>query len=287
MRLIDAPGVPRSDLHLHTSCSPDSSASPDEMCSAAIRRGMDAIAITDHADFLGDVIRFRGEDCRSYAAYRDIVMRERERHLKDLDVVLGIEVSYRSAGDEEVRSFLGKGRFEFAIGSVHDSPPVNWWDPASARILRDKPDLGRQALEEYYTEIRKAAESGLFSTIGHTDVYERYFPGQWPDIFSDPVLVPVVRSAVQAIAKHSRMEINLTTVHTRGEFAASTLPLLRMYREMGGKPPTVGTDAHSPRWVGADIDAGVKLALAAGFDSVADWREVVSRGRGTTGAPST
>lgn len=279
MRLFDTPGPAESDLHVHTSCSPDSTASPDEMCRAAMRRDLDAIAITDHAHYWDGAVRFMGKDCKTYAAYRDIVLQTRERHEREISVILGVEVSYQSTQEQDIRTFLGDGRFEFIIGSVHDSPPVNWWDPASARILRDRPDLARAALLTYYSEVGRAAQSGLFTVIGHVDVYERYFPGLWPDIFDDPDLADLVRSAVRAIAEHSRMEINLTTVHDRGKFPASTLPLLRMYRDMGGKPPVLGSDAHTPRWAGAHLDAGEKLALAAGFNAVADWRDIVAPGR--------
>lgn len=275
MRLFDTPGPAKSDLHLHTSCSPDSTASPDDICRAAISRGLDAIAITDHVLFLDGAIRFKGRDCRSTETYKEIVLRTKARYERQLTVIFGVEVSYRSEKEKEIRDFLERGRFEFAIGSVHDSPPVNWWDPSSARILRERPDLAKKALAFYYSELQKAASTGWFDVIAHPDVYERYFPGQWPDIFQDPDLLPFVEAAVSAIAKHSRMEINLTTLHTLGEFPASTLPLVKMYREAGGKPPVVCTDAHSARWVGLDLDQGASLAVAAGFDSAADWRDVV------------
>ena len=36
------------DLHIHSSCSPDAINSPRAICRAAVRKGLDGIALTDH-----------------------------------------------------------------------------------------------------------------------------------------------------------------------------------------------------------------------------------------------
>jgi predicted metal-dependent phosphoesterase TrpH len=43
----------RADLHIHTKYSMDSLAKPEDVLRAAIRRGLDAIAITDHGEIEG------------------------------------------------------------------------------------------------------------------------------------------------------------------------------------------------------------------------------------------
>lgn len=281
-RLFD--GVPRSDLHVHTSCSPDSSASPDDVCRAAISANLDALGITDHAESWeprnpASPVRFNGRACDSTEGYFRILAEMKAQYAGRLEVITGVEIGYFSLREDDIRKFLSGAPFQYAIGSVHESPPVNWWDATSQSVLRDRPDLARQALKTYYTEIRKAAESGLFAIIGHIDVYERYFPAEWPNILEDDELVPVVRSAVQAVAEHSRMEINLTTLHTLKDFPWSALDLLKMYREMGGRPPALGSDSHLPKYVGQDLEKGKRLAMMAGFEETADWREIVRESR--------
>jgi len=277
-RLFESP--PRSDLHVHTHCSPDSSTSPDDVCRAALRRGLDAVAITDHAETWepgnpDSRIQFHSRCISTPEEYIREVREVKSRYAGRLSVIVGVEIGYQSTREQEIRALLAEHPFEFALGSIHDSPPVNWWSPTSGALLRNRPDLAREALAFYYTELRKAAESELFDSIGHIDVYERYFPRQWPDIFEDQDFAPIVRAAVEAIARHARMEINLSTLHTLRGFPWSALRLLRMYHEMGGKPPTIGTDSHLPKYVGRDLDKGERLARQAGFEKVADWREVV------------
>jgi len=279
-KLIASP--PRSDLHVHTFCSPDSSMSPDDVCRAAIRRGLDAVGISDHAESWkpwdkDSPVCFQGRAYSRADEYFRLINEAKNKYRRQLTVLAGVEIGYLSTREDDIRVFLESNPFEYVIGSIHDSPPINWWDPGSSALLKSRPDLGKEALIFYYTEVRKAAESGMFDIIAHIDIYERYLPRLWPDIFTDQEVAPVVKAAVEAVARNARMEINLTTLHTQNGFPWSALPLLRMYREAGGKPPTVGSDSHNPRYIGKDIEKADWLAKEAGFETTADWREIVRR----------
>jgi len=279
-KLIPTP--PRSDLHIHTFCSPDSSTSPDDVCRAALQRGLDAVGISDHAESWkpwdkDSPICFQGRRYSDAGEYFRLIGEVKEKYKGRLTVLAGVEIGYLSSREDDIRAFVEAYPFDYVIGSIHDSPPINWWNPGSADLLKSRPDLGREALIFYYTEVRKAAESGLFNISAHIDIYERYLPRLWPDIFTDEEVAPVVRAAVEAIARNTRMELNLTTLHTQQAFPWSALRLLKMYREAGGKPPTVGSDSHNPKWIGVDMDKAEELAREAGFEALADWREVVRR----------
>ncbi len=276
--LIDSP--PKSDLHVHTHCSPDSSTSPDEACRAAIRHGLDAVAITDHVEAWEpqnpkSPIGFQGRAIQTPEGYFAAIGEVKSRYAGRLRVMSGVEIGYQSSREDDIRAFLADHPFEFVLGSIHDTPPVNMWNPDSRQVLEKQPDVARKALIHYFTELRGAAESCLFSSIAHIDIYERYFPRLWPDVFAAEEVAPVVRSAVEAVARHARMEINLCTLHTLKAFPWSALGLLKMYRQAGGKPPTIGSDSHIPRWIGRDLDKGESLAKEAGFERTADWRDVV------------
>ena len=47
------------------------------------------------------------------------------------------------------------------------------------------------------------------------------------------------------------------------------LPLVKRYKELGGKLITIGTDAHSADMVGKGIEQGIEVAKAAGFTQYA------------------
>lgn len=238
------------------------------------------MGIADHAEFWEprnpqSPICFRGRACSGNEEYFRLVGAAKERYKGRLAVLAGVEISYVSSHEEEIRQFLEESRFEYVIGSVHDSPPVDWWDPGSERLLRERPDLAREALKFYYSEIEKAAISRLFDIIAHIDIYERYLPRLWPDILKEEELAPAVRSAVEAVAANARMEVNLSTLRSLRCFPWSAQPLLSMYHELGGRPPTVGSDAHVAADVGKALDKAERLAREAGFGGAADWRDIV------------
>ena len=265
-----------SDFHTHTRCSPDSSTAADRVIEAAVKRGLTALAITDHAEIDPAGFGFVSPSCRTYSKYREIVSSAAASFEGKIKTLMGVEVGYRTEFEEEIREFLGRHEFDIVIGSVHDSPPVDWWDPEARIVLAKRPELGTQALIWYFTELERAASSGMFDVIAHIDIYERYMPGLWPNVLEEPSIAPLAEKAVAAIAKHSRMEINMAMYNRKGEFAWSALPFLRMYKEMGGKEPTVGSDAHTPDWVGLNVEVGESLARKAGFSKVATWEDIMS-----------
>lgn len=276
--LVDSP--PRSDLHVHTHCSPDSSTSLDEACRTAVKNGLDAVAITDHVEAWEPMnpaspIQFHHAAVRTPDAYFAEIDEVRSRYKGRLRVIAGVEIGYQSSREDDIRAFLSGHPFEFVLGSIHDTHPVNMFDPASRQMLQERPEIAKKALTFYFTELRGAAESSLFDSISHIDMYERYFPRMWPNVFTDLELAPIVKSAVEAVAHHARMEINLLTLRTLKAFPWSALDLLKMYRQAGGKPPTIGSDSHTPMWIGRYVDQGGSFAKEAGFAGTADWHDVV------------
>lgn len=266
----------KSDFHTHTCCSPDSASPVDQVIGAAVSRGLDAVAITDHVETDSGKVAFASPSCRTYREYQEAISHARLKFDGRITTLMGVEVSYSRESEPQIREFLRRYDFDMVIGSIHDSPPVNWWDSHAGVTLERQPELGLQALTWYFDQLEGAAASGLFDVIAHVDVYERYFPGKWPNVFEEDSLAPLVENAVKAIAEHSRMEINLAMLNQRGELAWSALPFLRMYREMGGRPPAVGSDAHRLNWVGLRVEEGEVLARKADFNGVATWEDVVN-----------
>ncbi|HHY76830.1 MAG TPA: histidinol-phosphatase HisJ family protein [Firmicutes bacterium] len=270
-----------SDFHTHTILSPDSRTPVEEVLKAALDRGLEAVAVTDHAERNPAGFGFFSPYCQSYETYRAAVEHAVARcEIKGkLTVLLGVEIGYTIEEDALARAFLSGCEFDVILGSVHDSYPIDMFRPESGEMLKRDPDLGVETLVRYFTQLEGAASSGLFDVIGHVDLYERYFPGLWPDPFQHPKIAPLARKAVQAIAQKARMEINLDMVNKRGHFSWSALRFLEMYREMGGKPPVAGSDAHRPEYVGLHIAEAERLARQAGFAGLASWEDVVASRR--------
>jgi DNA polymerase (family 10) len=103
----------RADLHLHTDWSPDGRQTIEELVLAARARGLDYVAITDHAKGL----RFGGLDEERIESQRETIERIRSQH-PDIVILHGSELNIDRNGavdfDETVLA-----RLDFTIAAVH------------------------------------------------------------------------------------------------------------------------------------------------------------------------
>ncbi len=101
----------RGDLHTHTHWSADGKNTLEEMVAAALERGYEYYAITDHSHYLRD---------GRLAQQLEEIEQMRERYPK-LQILAGVEANIRSNGevdvpDEEI------ARLDWVVASVHNAP---------------------------------------------------------------------------------------------------------------------------------------------------------------------
>lgn len=102
----------RGDLHYHTDLSGDGRSSLEEMVVAAVKRGYDYVAITDH----GEDLAINGSTRQEMLAHRDAIREMSQKH--GIRLYFGCELNIGPTGsldyDSEFRS-----EFEFCVASVH------------------------------------------------------------------------------------------------------------------------------------------------------------------------
>ncbi len=101
----------RGDLHTHTHWSADGKNTLEEMVAAALERGYEYYAITDHSHYLRD---------GRLAQQLEEIEQMRERY-PELQILAGVEANIRSNGevdvpDEEI------ARLDWVVASVHNAP---------------------------------------------------------------------------------------------------------------------------------------------------------------------
>jgi DNA polymerase (family 10) len=101
----------RGDLHTHTDWSADGKNSLEEMVAAAIERGYEYYAITDHSHYLRD---------GRLAAQLEAIEQMRERYPK-LRILAGVEANIRSNGEVDVPE-EELARLDWVVASVHNAP---------------------------------------------------------------------------------------------------------------------------------------------------------------------
>jgi histidinol-phosphatase (PHP family) len=249
-----------SDLHLHTRFSGDGRGEPEEFVIRAIERGFDVIGFSEHWDFdPGD----KSYGLYDYETVRAEIERMRRKYSNDIEILFGVEVSYVSNRDDDIRDALSGKEFDYIMGGVHASDGVYISEP-KCRPYMEKRSAG-DVYTRFFEETGKAVESGLFDIIAHLDLCKRFgieFYGPF-DVgqVGDGLVENVIRKTVAAgIA----LEVNASGTWQGPKEPYPARQILEMYRDAGGELITVGSDAHAPARAG-DVSAAVEMAAAVGL----------------------
>jgi histidinol-phosphatase (PHP family) len=249
------------DAHVHTDLSPDSDVPIDVYAALAVELGIAELAITDHVDF------DRRDPAYRYASFedRERTVREAAERWAERGVTIrfGAELTYNTSWEGDLRDHLARHRYDFTIGSVHD-----WPGSPYPRSQVERWVAGRSldaVMAPYLDQVRAAARSGLFDTIGHLDVVKRYLhPHVLPvDLAARPELFePVLQALVDS---GTGLEVNTSGLrHPVGE----TYPpaaIVERFRELGGQRVTAGSDAHRSEWLAWGLDEGYRILARADF----------------------
>lgn len=252
------------DTHLHTDQSPDSNVPIDVYAALALELGIAEIAITDHVDF------DPRDPAYEFASYEDrerVVRGAAQRWAgRGVEIRFGVELTYNTSWEPDVRAHLARYHYDFTIGSVHDWPGSPYVRPVDRWVAgRSLPEI----LRPYFEQVAAAARSGLFDSIGHFDVVKRYlYPHVTPaDLAGAPELL---EPALRAIAESGvALEVNSSGLrHTVKETYPSP-ETVRRFRELGGERVTAGSDGHRKEWFAFRLDASYAAAADAGFEQLA------------------
>ncbi|MBP5306050.1 MAG: PHP domain-containing protein [Lachnospiraceae bacterium] len=126
----------RSDFHIHTSFSTDSSAPMEDVVKKCIDLGLTHIAITDHMDydFPEDVAKDAGGNFMfDVNEHLQVFTKLKEKYQGKLNMHYGIEMGFMDNADDFYNDLLCRYPFDFNIGSLHivdDMDPYlnKYWD---------------------------------------------------------------------------------------------------------------------------------------------------------------
>ena len=257
------------DAHLHTELSPDSAVPLELYAAQAAERGVREIAITDHLDFMP------GAPAYQYTSYkhREQVVRDAaERWAGKVTIRFGVELTYESRYQDQIREHLATHSYDYSIGSVHVMSDGPYDRSRLASFVAGK-SLA-EATAPYFAEVAAAIRSGLFDTLGHLDMIKRWLVPWFsaadfaaiPEVY-EPLLVALVESG-------TALEVNASGLrHPTGETYPGPWVVAR-FRELGGRRVTLGSDSHLPNCFAFGIEEACEIVAAAGFDRLALQRAV-------------
>ncbi|HNT30103.1 MAG TPA: histidinol-phosphatase HisJ [bacterium] len=168
-----------TDRHLHTTYS-DGKNSLEEMVQAAIARGMQQIAITDHMP-----LPF-SDECAipkdRLLEYREAVLAAKKTYARQIDILLGIELDYLPQHLDWVQEIVALG-WDWVMGSVHflsigdtvDQPYIVDYAENVFREVLEKGAQGdiRKLCADYYANVQALVQTGWIDCLSHIDLVKK------------------------------------------------------------------------------------------------------------------
>lgn len=250
-----------ADYHVHSRISPDAKYSMAEMAEAAIRAGVNELCFTDHME----PVAWNGRDPIEFYDWGALEREFQEAQAAAGDRIrlrLGIELGEAIADlPRTVRLLKGAPELDFIIGSTHilserfDYVDMYFFHPQD----EEEALLG---IADYLRLVKRTAEWGQFDVLGHLTLPLRYLnENQGFHLSFDGFESEVEDILRTAVRNGCGIELNTNRGHT-------PLPdkkWLEMYHDLGGEIITLGTDAHTPEFVGCAIRERQQLLRQCGF----------------------
>lgn len=238
------------DFHMHSTVSFDAVSSAKDMVQNALDAGLREVCFTDHQDY---PCYPDGEgNLLNIDAYHDAY-----DHLSAPGLIIrkGVEIGLADWNVTAVDAFLQEHAFDFVIGSVHEVDGINayyegYW------VNKTPQQAFRRFMEHTLTCVKLHSN---FDVLGHLTFMAKspYNPtgagvpyADYREI-SDEIMKTLAERGIG-------MEINTSALDRIGEFLP-TAEYLRRFKELGGQIVTVGSDAHSAKRVGYEIDKALTI----------------------------
>ena len=258
------------DYHIHTNFSDDAQSPIEEVLDAAIRIGLEGVALTDHLDPYYQDDEYPWE--LNIPAYTRALTEYQARYADRLAVAKGVELGLIEGDglrvcDRAVSDFP----FDFVIASVHHTAraPIH-----TARFLDGR--MAEDAAEEYYGALLACLKVYRnYDVIGHLNVIDRYTEHYAPDSVTAPYVEEILKIAAE---EGKGLEVN-TSAYRFGmaDRGTPTSAMLKRFKELGGEIVTIGSDAHAAKYVGSHIKEGEEILLAHGFHYIATFTDRVPK----------
>lgn len=242
------------DTHMHCTFSVDSKMLIQEAMQAAKALNM-GIVITEHMDidyptnpqsFLFDVQEYFKE----FGEYRSNKL------------LLGIEIGLQTICHQGNSDIINAAPFDMVIGSIHVADKVDVY-MQSYYQGRSKKDAYSVYWRDMLACVRDYQD---YDTLGHIDYICRYATYQDTNL---NIAEAEEWSEICRQLIHNGKALEINTRRLDEPVAVSSLvPFYSLYKDLGGKYVTLGSDAHRPNEVGRRIEQAYDWAESLGLTPV-------------------
>ncbi|MFS0783642.1 histidinol-phosphatase HisJ family protein [Bacillus sp. 1P06AnD] len=243
------------DYHHHSNHSFDSKAEMKDICAAAIEKGIQELCFTEHFSVNPLTPTYGHMNFESY--FQDL-QNCRELFGEQLTIKTGIELCEPHLMKQEYDQALQSLSFDFIMGSIH-----NIQQKKLSAIINE---YGDKANDLYFEEVYKLVSTADIDVLAHIDLIKRYTYRDKGTVYSFEQYKGIIEKILRkAIERGIGIEINTSGLRTSLNAAMPSKEIVQLYKELGGKILTIGSDSHSSKDVGGKVLDGYEIAKECGF----------------------
>lgn len=270
-----------ADYHIHTEFSDDSHELMESQIERAIELGLDEICFTDHVDYgikkdwSEGNIEYRGGDGVGtptdslepmanvdYPKYFAKLQRLQEQYQQKITLKAGLEFGVQSITVDKYKKLADtyRDKLDFVLLSMHQIDNKEFWTQDFQRVRSQQ-----EYNELYYEEILKVMQVFKdYSVLAHLDLIVRYDKaGRYPFAKIRDLVAEILTLAIK---DGKGIELNTSSWHYGLDDTQPSRDILRLYKDLGGKILTIGSDAHSTKYLADHLqDAREILSNEIGF----------------------
>jgi histidinol-phosphatase (PHP family) len=245
------------DYHMHTPLCRHATGEPVDYARRAMEMGFTEIGFTDHSPMARDDFddwRMRSDQLDEYVEN----VRRAQREFPLLTIRLGLEVDYLPGHEDWIRELAARHPWDYFIGSVHYVSD-DWAVDSPFQLAKWRNRDPFEVWSVYFDRLTKAAKTGLFEIIGHTDLPKKFGHRPTQDC------TPLYERFLNAAKQHScAIELNTAGLRKDCREIYPSQEILRLAFARG-VPITFGSDAHAPPEVGLGFSDATELAQRVGY----------------------
>ncbi len=251
----------KTDSHIHSEYSHDSVCKITDSARSAKEKGFDTIVITDHCDIgYADIVNLTELFTNAVNAVRD--------NDYPITVLAGVEIGETVWDKAETEKILNGISFDQIIGSVHAVRFAGYTMPYSqidfSKFSRE--DLNKY-LSIYFDELLETAEYLDMDILAHITCPLRYINGKYDRNIDCRMYKEEIEKILETIIKRGIvLEINTSNCGSNYDELMPEEWIIEMYKNMGGKYISCGSDSHVAKNIGHSFDRLYETLKKYGFE---------------------
>ncbi|MBO5888912.1 MAG: histidinol-phosphatase HisJ family protein [Clostridia bacterium] len=251
--------------HTHSKYSHDSEETIDNICKSAINSGLKGIAFTDH------VTVYKYDELNIYSKIlkcKEEIFAKRKEYEGKLKLLFGVEISESFFNPNHVNEILNIKDLDVVLCSLHGKVPIEDLGANSHLRINDFTKFSKETIKNivtvYYNVLKNMAKTNDYDVLAHLTYPFRYINCRDKvgfDIFE--IKSEFVEILNILIERDKALELN--TSMSDSDFFMPSEEILTLYKQLGGKKVTLGSDAHTATNVAKGLKEGIELLKKCGF----------------------